>query len=166
MGWGRVCEQNYFGSPSVCMKLHVVGYGMLHEDSYEAQPEETHRGIPGQMLVFITLYCTLFIRAVRKGSLGLMYYVWFYFFRATGCCSSWPHWELQTDPHTCLCVVLQGPRGPGPSSGFWVWTRALASVYISLSHFPPYLGFPNHSFSICFILLHRVSLSLWNRVRV
>lgn len=53
------------------MKLHVVGYGMLYEDSYEEQPEETHSGIPGQMLVFITLYCTLFIRAVRKVLLDL-----------------------------------------------------------------------------------------------
>lgn len=40
---------------------------MLHED-YEEQPGETHGGVHGQVLVFITLYCVLFMRAVERDS--------------------------------------------------------------------------------------------------
>ena len=46
----------------------------------EEEPGETHSGVHERTLVFITLYCVLFMTAIGNGSLRFKYYVQFCFF--------------------------------------------------------------------------------------
>lgn len=87
---------------------------MSHEN-YEEQSGETHGGVHRQTLVFITLSCVLFMRAVGRGSLGFSIMCDSAFFEPLAAANLDHTENCSTNHHVSPCLALKG-RESRPSS--------------------------------------------------